>query len=97
MYMWGKGRAAGRVGSDFSSAIAGRVGSGQRSSSSGRVGSNKSNPWTTLRDYIIAVEVTGFQDYQISKFILIRYIKWVSWLCWSGTDTAEILFISGRE
>ena len=37
MYIWGKGRAAGRVGSDFLSAIAGRVGSGQRFTGSGRV------------------------------------------------------------
>ena len=33
----GKGRAAGRIGSDFFSAIAGRVGSGQRFAGSGRV------------------------------------------------------------
>ena len=33
----GKGRAAGRVGSDFLSAIAGRVGSGHRFAGSGRV------------------------------------------------------------
>ena len=39
MYIWGKGRAAGRVGSDFLSASAGRVGSGQRFAGSGRVGS----------------------------------------------------------
>ena len=43
MHIWGKGRATGRVGSDFLSAIAGRVGSTFR-----RVGSNKSDPWTTL-------------------------------------------------
>ena len=48
MYIWGKGRAAGRVGSDFLSVIAGRVGSGQRFAGSGRVGSKKSDPWTTL-------------------------------------------------
>ena len=48
MYIWGKGRVAGRVGSDFLSAIAGRVGSGQRFAGSGRVGSKKSDPWTTL-------------------------------------------------
>ena len=41
MYIWGKGRAAGRVGSDFLSAIAGRVGSGQRFAGSGRVGPRK--------------------------------------------------------
>ena len=45
----GKGQAAGRVGSDFLSAIAGRVGSGQRFAGSGRVGSKKSDPWTTLQ------------------------------------------------
>ena len=43
MYIWGKGQAAGRVGSDFLSAIAGRV-----YVSPGRVGSKKSDPWTTL-------------------------------------------------
>ena len=37
MYIWVKSRAAGRVGSDFLSAIAGRVGSGQRFAGSGRV------------------------------------------------------------
>ena len=37
MYIWGKGRAAGRVGSDILSAIAGRVGSGQCFAGSGRV------------------------------------------------------------
>ena len=35
MYIWGKGRAEGRVRSDFLSAIAGRV--GQRFAGSGRV------------------------------------------------------------
>ena len=35
MYIWGKGRAACRVGSDFLSAIAGRVGSGQGFAGSG--------------------------------------------------------------
>ena len=53
MYIWGKGRAAGRVGSDFLSAIAGRVGSGQRFAGSGRVGSKKSDPWTTLKLCIV--------------------------------------------
>ena len=37
MYIWGKCQAAGRVGSDFLSAIAGLVGSGQRFAGSGRV------------------------------------------------------------
>ena len=37
MYIWGKGRAAGRVGSDFLLAIAGRVGSTFRRVGSGRV------------------------------------------------------------
>ena len=37
MYIWGKGRAAGRVGSDVLSAIAGRVGSTFRRVGSGRV------------------------------------------------------------
>ena len=37
MYIWGKGRAAGRVGSEFLSAIAGRVGSTFRRVRSGRV------------------------------------------------------------
>ena len=37
MHTWGKGRAAGRVESDFLSAIAGRVWSGQRFAGSGRV------------------------------------------------------------
>ena len=41
----GKGRAAGRVGSDFLSAIAGRVGSGRFNASPGRVGSKKSDPY----------------------------------------------------
>ena len=35
MHIWGKGQAAGRVGSDFLSAIAGRVGPGQRFAGSG--------------------------------------------------------------
>ena len=39
MHIWGKGRATGRVGSDFLSAIAGRVGSGRVNVSPGRVGS----------------------------------------------------------
>ena len=43
MYIWGKGRVAGRVGPDFLSAIAGRA-----NDSPGRVGSKKSDPWTTL-------------------------------------------------
>ena len=48
MHIWGKGRAAGRVGSDFLSAIACWVGPGQRFAGSGRAGSKKSDPWTTL-------------------------------------------------
>ena len=36
MYIWGKGRAAGQVGSDYLSAIAGRVGSTFRQVGSGR-------------------------------------------------------------
>ena len=43
-----KGRAAGRVGSDFLSAIAGRVGTTFRRVGSDRVGFKKSDPWTTL-------------------------------------------------
>ena len=53
MYIWEKGRAAGRVGSGrvrLFVGIAGRVGSGQRFAGSGRVGSKKSDPWTTLVD-----------------------------------------------
>ena len=41
MHIWGKGRAAGRVGSDFLSAIAGRVGSGRVGSTLRRVGSGR--------------------------------------------------------
>ena len=41
MYIWGKGRAVGRVGSDYLSAIAGQVGSGQRFAGSGRVAQEK--------------------------------------------------------
>ena len=56
MYIWGKVRATGRVGSDFLSAIAGRVGLGQRFA-----GSNKSGPWTTLvcaqRSYTIVTAI----------------------------------------
>ena len=37
MYIWGKSRAAGRVGSDFLSAMSGRVGSTFRRVGSGRV------------------------------------------------------------
>ena len=37
MHIWGKGRAAGRVGSDFLSTIAGWVGSGRVNVSPGRV------------------------------------------------------------
>ena len=44
----GEESGAGRVGSDFLSAIAGRVGSGRVNVSPGRVGSKKSDPWTTL-------------------------------------------------
>ena len=42
MYIWGKGRAAGRVGSDR--LFVGNRGSGRVGS--GRVGSKKSDPWT---------------------------------------------------
>ena len=48
MYIWGNGRAAGRVGSDFVTTIAVRVGLGQLFAGSGRVGFKKSDPWTTL-------------------------------------------------
>ena len=39
MHIWGKGRAAGRVGSDFLMAIAGRVGSTFRRVGSKKIGS----------------------------------------------------------
>ena len=48
MYIWGDGRAAGRVGSGQTFCRQSRVGSGQRFAGSGRVGSKKSDPWTTL-------------------------------------------------
>ena len=49
MYIWGKGRAAGRVGSGQSFCRQSRVGSGRVNVSPGRVGSKKCDPWTTLR------------------------------------------------
>ena len=60
MHMWGKGRAAGRVGPSGqtfcrqSRVGSGRVGSGQRFAGSGRVGSKKSDPWTTLVQQLIS-------------------------------------------
>ena len=48
MYIWGKDRAAGRVGSDFLSTYAGRVGSGRVDVSPGRI--KKSGPLTTLEE-----------------------------------------------
>ena len=49
MHIWGKGRAAGRVGSGQTFCPKSRVGSGRVNVSPGRVGSKKSDPWTTLR------------------------------------------------
>ena len=48
MYIWRKGRAAGRVGSDQTFCRQSRVGSGRVNVSPARVGSKKSDPWTTL-------------------------------------------------
>ena len=48
LYIFGKGRAAGRAGSGQTFCQQSRVGSGQRFAGSGRVGSKKSDPWTTL-------------------------------------------------
>ena len=48
MYIWGKGRAVGRVGSGQIFCRQSRVGSGRVNVSPGRVGSKKSDPWTTL-------------------------------------------------
>ena len=48
MHIWGKGRAAGRVGSGQTFCQKSRVGSGRVNVSPGRVGSKKSDPWTTL-------------------------------------------------
>ena len=44
MYIWGKGRAAGRVGSGQTFCRQSRVGSGRVNVSPGRVGSKKSDP-----------------------------------------------------
>ena len=68
MYIWGKGRAAGRVGSDFLSAIAGRVGSGQRFAGLGRVGSKKSDPWTTLLQLHAVCPTTNFRKLWVTAF-----------------------------
>ena len=65
MYKWGKGRTAGRVGSDFLSVIAGRVGSGQRFAGSSRV--QESDPCTTL---IQLSTVTIKLIFHILRFIL---------------------------
>ena len=46
----GKGRAAGRVGSDFLSAIAGRVGSGQRFGGSGPRKVTRGQLWHTVEE-----------------------------------------------
>ena len=48
MHIWGKGQAAGRVGSGQTFCRQSRVGSGRVNVSPGRVGSKKSDPWTTL-------------------------------------------------
>ena len=50
MYIKGKGRAAGRVGSDFLSAIAGRVGSTFRRVGSGPRKVTRGQLWYKLRN-----------------------------------------------
>ena len=48
MYIWRKGRAAGRVGSGRVRLFVGNRGSGQVGSMFRRVGPKKSDPWITL-------------------------------------------------
>ena len=48
MHIWGKGRAAGRVGSGRVRLFVSNRGSGRVGSTFCRVGSKKSDPWTTL-------------------------------------------------
>ena len=84
MYIWGKGRATGRVGSDFLLAIAGRVGLGQRFTGSGRV--QESGRWTTLvcaqRSYTIVTAISMFSRSKNStKLFLILYTEPFNILC----------------
>ena len=65
MYIWGKGRAEGRVGSGRVRLFVGNRGSGRVNvCGSGRVGSKKSDPWTTLIQYI---------NYNIIIYILFKH------------------------
>ena len=69
MYIWGKGRAAGRVGSDFLSAIAGRVGSTFRRVDSGRV----QEKWP-VDNSDLGIECYCWMNLLFQKFRLERYI-----------------------
>ena len=68
-----KGPAAGRVGSDFLSAISGRVGSGRVNVSPGRVESKKSDPWITL--VLLPNPATFLRDfthYMTTNYVIIK-------------------------
>ena len=108
MYRWGKGRAAGRVGSDFLSAIVSRVGSGRVNVSPGRVRS-KSGPWTTLehichvsdelegRDIINIVYKQNFinrmlLDQWCSSFPTFEILRFSWWAARVGTMFSSLLY-----
>ena len=99
MYIWGKGRAAGRVGSDILPAIAARVGSGQRFAGSGRVGSKKSDPWTTLNcvkrsQFVYIYILLEFFSFQNASYSLARTYQRATPLSWVSEGWREL---SGTE
>ena len=83
-YILGKGRAAGRVGSDF--CWQSRVGSDRVNISAGRVGSKKSDPWTTLAYMYSAHDILNWIEwnlihlrdaaYKSTSAAIQRIIKW---------------------
>ena len=74
MYIWGKGRAAGRVGSGQTFCRQPRVGSGRVNVSPGRVGSKKSDPWTTLHHLICPL--CWATTNQLDNFVRPAQISW---------------------
>ena len=93
MYIWRKGRTAGRVGSDFFSAIAARVGSDQRFAGSGRI----QEKWPVDNSVVHTPIPHSLVD--IEAMIALHWgydcMVWIdAWICFCNSELITIYHIT---